>query len=385
MTYEMLCGRLPFNADTPWEWATQHMTAQPFPFETTPMAAHVPPQMKHAVMRALSKDRNLRPQAVREFYQELTLGTEGPRMSLAGGPRPTGVSYPEAQPALSGGTVAISATPQPMPAIGAPRAGQTQLGEPLFGPPTGPTHRTMADMGAAPGMPAQAITGGMQAYPGAGPTPAPMSPMGAMAPMGGAPMGGAPMGGSQAAQGGGKSSMGLILGIVGGVAVLGVIIGVVVMKSGGDSGSGEVIPVPTGSTTSAATDPTASGTPTTTETPSGTPSTPTTPTRPVGAGSGTPTTPGTGTPQTGVDPKKEAMCKAAISHAQPGNLGIAVGEYRGCDGPSKGAAASKIGSAAMASVAMKGCGAAGDARAAASIGQSAALQKLKADKKCRGL
>ena len=34
MAYEMLTGRLPFDADTPWEWATQHMTAQPFPFET---------------------------------------------------------------------------------------------------------------------------------------------------------------------------------------------------------------------------------------------------------------------------------------------------------------------------------------------------------------
>jgi serine/threonine-protein kinase len=29
MSYEMLTGRLPFDADTPWAWATQHMTARP--------------------------------------------------------------------------------------------------------------------------------------------------------------------------------------------------------------------------------------------------------------------------------------------------------------------------------------------------------------------
>ena len=35
MAYEMLTGQLPFEADTPWEWATQHMTAQPIPFEVS--------------------------------------------------------------------------------------------------------------------------------------------------------------------------------------------------------------------------------------------------------------------------------------------------------------------------------------------------------------
>src|SRR5690606_35847192 len=49
MIYEMLTGRLPFAAETPWQWATQHMTAQPFPFETHPMGAQVPAAMKAAV------------------------------------------------------------------------------------------------------------------------------------------------------------------------------------------------------------------------------------------------------------------------------------------------------------------------------------------------
>src|SRR6185312_9538430 len=70
MSYEMLTGRLPFDADTPWAWATQHMTAQPFPFETVPMGSAIPPKMKQAVMRALAKDKNQRQQTVREFFEE---------------------------------------------------------------------------------------------------------------------------------------------------------------------------------------------------------------------------------------------------------------------------------------------------------------------------
>jgi serine/threonine-protein kinase len=74
MAYEMLTGRLPFDADTPWAWATQHMTAQPFPFETVPIGSAVPTKMKAAVMRALSKDKALRPQSVKDFYEDFTLG-----------------------------------------------------------------------------------------------------------------------------------------------------------------------------------------------------------------------------------------------------------------------------------------------------------------------
>src|SRR4029077_8837419 len=55
MAYEMLAGRLPFDADTPWQGATQHMTAQPFPFETVPLTAGGPAKMKAAIMRALNK------------------------------------------------------------------------------------------------------------------------------------------------------------------------------------------------------------------------------------------------------------------------------------------------------------------------------------------
>src|SRR5205814_8361051 len=52
MAYEMLTGRLPFEAETPWQWATQHMTAHPFPFESSPIAASAPAAMKQAILPA---------------------------------------------------------------------------------------------------------------------------------------------------------------------------------------------------------------------------------------------------------------------------------------------------------------------------------------------
>ena len=92
VAYEMLTGRLPFDADTPWVWATQHMTAQPFPFETIPLGSQVPTKMRAAVMRALSKSPADRQQRVGEFYEEFTMGAprmpaiSGPRLSLPSGP-----------------------------------------------------------------------------------------------------------------------------------------------------------------------------------------------------------------------------------------------------------------------------------------------------------
>jgi serine/threonine-protein kinase len=103
VTYEMLTGRLPFDADTPWLWATQHMTAQPFPFETMPLGSQVPAKMKAAVMRALSKNAQHRQQTVTEFSQDLSIGAtvptalSGPRSMVASsenlGGGPSGTAY----------------------------------------------------------------------------------------------------------------------------------------------------------------------------------------------------------------------------------------------------------------------------------------------------
>jgi serine/threonine-protein kinase len=110
MAYEMLTGRLPFDADTPWEWATAHMTAAPRPFEAIPTAAGVPPSMKHGILRSLSKDRNDRQPDVRHFYEDLATGGAG----VATAP-PIAVAHPGA-----GGTAAMP--------VAAPVGGGSQPG-----------------------------------------------------------------------------------------------------------------------------------------------------------------------------------------------------------------------------------------------------------------
>src|SRR5262249_38082875 len=122
MTYEMLTGRLPFEADTPWAWATQHMTSQPFPFETVPIGAQAPPKMKAAVMRALQKDREKRPQSAKEFFEELTTG--GQRASMFGAQRASSGSYPDTPHPVGPGTAAMPSGPIPGSG-GMPQVGQT--------------------------------------------------------------------------------------------------------------------------------------------------------------------------------------------------------------------------------------------------------------------
>jgi eukaryotic-like serine/threonine-protein kinase len=146
MAYEMLTGRLPFDADTPWQWATQHMTAQPFPFETMPNAAAIPGPMKQGILRSLAKDREQRQANVRQFYDELAGSSTG---SMAARPEPSA-------PAGRGGTAAMSApdlaalggavaaTSTPAYAAAAPVAHPTPSGGQTF--PTAP----QPGAGAAP-------------------------------------------------------------------------------------------------------------------------------------------------------------------------------------------------------------------------------------------
>jgi eukaryotic-like serine/threonine-protein kinase len=95
MAYEMLAGKLPFEADTPWQWATQHMTAQPIPFEVSAPSLNVPPAMRAAILKSLSKDKEQRQGSAREFFAELSGGA---RMTVAADP-PTKHSDTAAMPA----------------------------------------------------------------------------------------------------------------------------------------------------------------------------------------------------------------------------------------------------------------------------------------------
>ncbi len=101
MSYEMLTSKLPFEADTPWQWATQHMTAQPIPFEVSAPAKHLPDGMRKAILRGLSKEREQRPSTAREFFTELS---DGGRMTVEANPAETAA-------AARTGTAAMDAAP----------------------------------------------------------------------------------------------------------------------------------------------------------------------------------------------------------------------------------------------------------------------------------
>ncbi len=112
MAYQMLTSRLPFSAQTPWQWATEHMTAQPFPLEQVPSASAVPSAMRAAVMRSLSKEPSKRQSTAGEFFNELAAGAA----SAAAQSRPSGT---EAMPAHVSGTArteAMAASPAAAPA-----------------------------------------------------------------------------------------------------------------------------------------------------------------------------------------------------------------------------------------------------------------------------
>jgi eukaryotic-like serine/threonine-protein kinase len=67
MAYEMLTGRLPFRANTAWEWATQHMTQPPIPIETLAEGMRAPEGMRGAIRKGLAKSPDERFQSVKEF------------------------------------------------------------------------------------------------------------------------------------------------------------------------------------------------------------------------------------------------------------------------------------------------------------------------------
>jgi eukaryotic-like serine/threonine-protein kinase len=68
MSYEMLSGKLPFKADTAWEWATAHMTQPPIPIESLAEGMRLNESMRATLRRALAKTPADRFQSVRDFY-----------------------------------------------------------------------------------------------------------------------------------------------------------------------------------------------------------------------------------------------------------------------------------------------------------------------------
>jgi serine/threonine-protein kinase len=141
MVYEMLTGRLPFEAKTPWEWATKHLTAQPESLDTNPAAAHVPPAKRAAVMKALQKNRDHRQATVLEFLQEFT-GYQDAQAAWTMATSAGGAIIPKGGEAQQGGTASTpvqTPTPMPQPVYGTGGMG-AQMPTPAPGYTTGGAH-----------------------------------------------------------------------------------------------------------------------------------------------------------------------------------------------------------------------------------------------------
>ena len=83
MAYEMLTGKLPFHANTAWEWATQHMTQAPIPIESTAEGARTPEAMRGAIRRALAKSPDERFQTAQGFIDAFAGTAPQPSASAA--------------------------------------------------------------------------------------------------------------------------------------------------------------------------------------------------------------------------------------------------------------------------------------------------------------
>jgi serine/threonine-protein kinase len=134
MAYEMLTGKLPFHADTAWEWATQHMTQQPIPMESLAEGMRAPEPMRAAVRRSLAKSPDERFQTVREFEDTFA------GRAAAAAPPPHTAPFAAARGKTEVGApldIPVAFGGPPAPAAGAP-AGAPPLGlQPGFAPPVG--------------------------------------------------------------------------------------------------------------------------------------------------------------------------------------------------------------------------------------------------------
>jgi serine/threonine-protein kinase len=287
MVYEMLTAALPFHADTPWQWATQHMSVQPTPFEVSAPSRDIPPGMKQAILKALSKDREQRQPSAREFFSDLS---GGGRMTVTGDAPGAGSKHSD--------TAAM-----PMP---------PDFNQPAPNFPPGPAYSPMMGQTPHPHVPATAPAV-VAAVP-----PAPV------------------------AQKGGGNNKGLVIGLGALGALLLAAMGVVAMRSGkSDSGSPQTLTIPTTSPTTPAAEATAFGPLTTASSGAAT-------TAPTAATAETPTarptspsSPSTGhTSAAATSTAKPAQpagdaCEQCERAAQSGSLSVAIQHFNKCTDETK--------------------------------------------------
>ena len=232
MAYEMLTGKLPFSANTPWEWATCHMTAQPSPFEDSPTMTDIPGKMKAAIFRALSKKPEDRQSSVREFFEELS----------SGGGRPK--------------TAAMTPHEGARDSMGGQLASRNSTGGQLAAPPVAHT-----EMGPIAGLASSSAPPAAFAASSAPPGPQVPLPPPAQAPMG------------SGKSGGNKTGLIAAAGVVGLVVVVAIVMIVIKLSHptgdpnatltvpSGGNGAGTATPLDTPTTTTARTVPVATTVP----------------------------------------------------------------------------------------------------------------------------
>src|SRR5699024_10546931 len=74
--YEMLTGRVPFDADTPVSVALKHM--QEKPVEPIKLNPSIPYSVNKIIMKEMEKDLNLRYQSATEMLKDLNMALKDP-------------------------------------------------------------------------------------------------------------------------------------------------------------------------------------------------------------------------------------------------------------------------------------------------------------------
>jgi serine/threonine-protein kinase len=129
MAYEMLTGRLPFDAKTPGEMITAHLKTMPPPPST--LVPGIPPAMDQIVLRLLAKARDQRFGGTDDLRRELAvmIQSESGPVAIGYDRPPSGGAAPAVQP----GRAAAAPAPQrntPVDAGAAP-AGGASMGKPI--------------------------------------------------------------------------------------------------------------------------------------------------------------------------------------------------------------------------------------------------------------
>ena len=74
--YEMLTGKVPFDADTPVSVALKHIQEEPVP--PIEVNTHLPEAVNKIILKALKKDPMLRYQTATELLQDLRTALKNP-------------------------------------------------------------------------------------------------------------------------------------------------------------------------------------------------------------------------------------------------------------------------------------------------------------------